>query len=345
MRLHEVIKRGLMLKRKKVIIDTDPGTDDAFALFYAVTHPQLEVLGLTTIFGNVPTPMATLNARYLMHRFGQAHIPVAEGSHKPYARPESLCADFVHGADGLGNTFHAEDLGCNDPRPAHIMMCDLIHAHPGEITLIAIAPMTNLALALDHDPSIASLVKEVVVMGGAIRSNGNINPATEANVYNDPEAAEKVLQAAWPVTLFPLDVTDVGIIPSTQVARFRDYGEIGAYLHNISLFYQDFYKRIRNHAGAPVDGVVAHDVNPVMYLLHPEYFDFRHGGIHVAGGEGVLRGHMIMDDRDKWSHPHAWTNLPPVKVCFEADHTNLFKLFEDHLKSFAVMEEKNSILA
>jgi inosine-uridine nucleoside N-ribohydrolase len=334
-----------MLKRKKVIIDTDPGVDDAFALFYAVTHPQLEVLGITTTFGNVPTPLAAINARYLMKRFGQSHIPVAEGSHKPYKRPQSLCADFVHGKDGLGNTFQVEEVGQNDPRPAHVMMCDIIRANPGEVTIIAIAPLVNLALALDHDPGIAALVKEVVVMGGAIHCNGNINPAAEANTFNDPEAAEKVFHASWPVVLFPLDVTDHGLMPTSHVEDLTAYGEMGEYLCNMSKFYQDFYRRTREHNGVPVEGMVIHDLHPVMYLIYPEYFRFRSGGLHVMGGEDRLRGHIIMDDRTKWSHPHAWTDLPSVKVCFAVDHQSMFRAFEDRLKAFSLASQSSEVIA
>lgn len=334
-----------MIKRKKVIIDTDPGIDDAFALFYALTHPGFEVLGITTTFGNVPTPLAASNARYLLSRFGRKDVPVSEGSHKPYCRPASLCADFVHGKDGLGNTFQASNIGQNDPRPAHIMICDLIRAHPGEVTIIAIAPSVNLAMALDHDPGIAALVKEVSIMGGAIRTNGNINPAAEANVYNDPEAAEKVFHAPWPVTLFPLDVTDYCIMPRDSVKALCRFGEIGEYLHDISQFYQAFYYQTReDDHGKPVNGVVAHDILPVMYLLHPELFTFRSGAIRVIGGDSHLRGHMIMDERAKWSHPHAWTDLPPVKVCFDVDYPSLFKAFEDRLHAFALANNEEALL-
>lgn len=330
------------IKRKKVIIDTDPGIDDAFALFYALTHPGFEVLGLTTAFGNVPTPLASINARYLLSRFGKKDIPVAEGSHKPYSRPESVCADFVHGKDGLGNTFQAKDIGQNDPRPAHVMICDIIRANPGEVTIIAIAPLVNLALALDHDPGIAALVKEVVVMGGAIHANGNINPAAEANIFNDPEAAEKVFHAPWPVVLFPLDVTDNCILPREQVAALATYGEMGEYLCDISQFYQDFYQGTREDMdGEPVNGLVNHDLHPVMYLVHPEFFSFRSGGLRVVGGEGMLRGHMIMDDRSKWSHSHAWSDLPAVKVCFEAHYLGMFKAFEDRLRAFEMTRVPN----
>jgi inosine-uridine nucleoside N-ribohydrolase len=323
-----------MIKRKKVIIDTDVGVDDTYALFYLATHPQIEVVGITTMLGNVPTPQAAFNARYLCHRFGQDHIPVAEGSHQPYQRPAFICADFVHGKDGLGNTFQAKNIGQNDPRPAHVMMCDIIRENPGEITIIAIAPMANIALALDHDPGIVELVKEVVIMGGAVQVNGNINPAAEANIYNDPEAAQKVFSATWPVTLFPLDVTLRGVIPRSQVNRFAQHNHIGEYLHQISQFYQQFC-RWRDYKGAPVDGILPHDLHTAVYLTHPELFTFRQGGIHVVGGEGLLRGHMIMDDRARWSHPHEWTDLPKVKVCFDADHTAMFAHFEDRLKVFA----------
>lgn len=320
----------------KVLIDTDPGTDDAYALFYAAQHPQIDIQGISTIFGNVPTSMAAKNARFLMHKFNQSHVPVAMGAHKPYMNPELLCADFVHGKDGLGNTHEVEEIGENHHLPAPEFLVQKINEHSGRITLVAIAPLTNLAHALDLDPSIANKVKELVIMGGAIHCNGNINPATEANISNDAEAAQKVFNAGWPITLFPLDVTDHAIIPSESVSQYKQYGDIGRYLHAISLFYQDFYRQNRNGCdGQPVNGVVAHDLLPMVYLTDPGAFKFRTGGIHVIADHSILRGHMIMDDRDKWSHSHAWSHLPQVKVCFEVDYARVFNLFEAQLVAAA----------
>lgn len=319
----------------KILIDTDPGTDDAYALFYAAQHPHIDIHGISTIFGNVPTALAAKNARFLMHKFNHAHVPVAVGAHKPYVKSELLCADFVHGQDGLGNTHEVHDIGDNHHLSAPEFLVQKINEHAGRITVVAIAPLTNLAHALDLDPSIVTKVKELLIMGGAIHCNGNINPATEANISNDAEAAQKVFQAGWPITLFPLDVTDRAIIPSETVSQYKQYGEIGRYLHGISLFYQDFYRQTRNIDGIPVDGVVAHDLLPMVYLSDPSAFKFRMGSIHIVADDSIMRGHMIMDDRDKWSHTHAWSHLPEVKVCFEVDYAQVFNLFEAQIAAFA----------
>lgn len=322
-----------MTTTRKILIDTDPGVDDAFALFYALNHPKLETVGITTIFGNVTTEKAAHNARYLVKRFCNKTIPVAKGSDRPYARPEHLCGDFVHGEDGLGNTFQAHDVGENHPLPAHDFIVQQILKYPHELTLVCIAPSTNLALALDAHPEIIHLVKEVVVMGGAVHVNGNVNPAAEANVRNDPEAAEKILNAGWPITLFPLDVTDNTLIPPEAIEGYRNHGELGEFLHDISLFYQKFYHDYKIMDGERVRGLVAHDILPFKYLTMPDAFTFREGGVHVVTGDSLLRGKLIMDDRPLWYGSHEWSDLPKVKVCFDVDYDKIIHEFNSHVEA------------
>src|SRR4051794_21817131 len=213
------------MSKHKVIYDTDPGVDDAMALVFQALHPDIQLLGLTSVFGNATIETTTRNARYLAGRFAIG-VPVARGAAAPLKRaaPEPLAR--IHGDNGLGNIAlaivkqevdeaddqaddevveravdEAPDEAPLDARPAHRFIIDTVRAHPGEVTLLAVGPLTNLALALADDPLIASLVKQVVIMGGAFGIGGvlgNVTPAAEANMLGAPDAADLVLGAAWP---------------------------------------------------------------------------------------------------------------------------------------------------
>lgn len=199
------------MPKLKVIFDTDPGIDDAMALLLLARHPDIELLGITTVFGNSGIDTVTRNALFLKDRFGLS-APVARGAGHAIddvAVPQA--AHFVHGENGLGNIALPATLQATpDARPAHQLLIDLIHQQPGEITLIAVGRMTNLALALRAAPDIARLVKQVVVMGGAFGRNGhtgNVTPVAEANIIGDPVAADIAFGASWPVVIVGLDVT------------------------------------------------------------------------------------------------------------------------------------------
>src|ERR1700744_4459051 len=218
----------------KVIYDTDPGVDDAMALVFQALHPDIELLGITSVFGNATIDTTTHNALYLRSRFAPG-VPVARGAAAPLSRQAPAPLGWIHGDNGLGNI----DLGKTndtalDPRPAHRFIIDTVRAHPGEVTLIAVGPMTNLALALAEDPGIARLVNRVVIMGGAFGvhgMHGNVSPAAEANIFNDPHSADQVLGAPWPLTVVGLDVTQRTIMSAAYLAKLRDEaGEDGQFV-------------------------------------------------------------------------------------------------------------------
>jgi uridine nucleosidase len=177
---------------RKVIIDTDPGVDDTMAIYFALKSPELELIGLTTIFGNVTTELATTNALRLMEIAGRTDIPVAKGSDDPIAVPYSGAVPFVHGDDGQGNVHLPPPTTQAVDQSAAQFIVEQIMSQPGEVTLIPVGPLTNIALALRLEPRIAQNVKEVVVMGGNALGPGNASPAAEANIRNDPEAADVV---------------------------------------------------------------------------------------------------------------------------------------------------------
>jgi inosine-uridine nucleoside N-ribohydrolase len=191
---------------KKVIIDTDPGTDDALAILLALNSPELDVRALTVVPGNVTAQQGLENALKLASLTNRCDIPVAGGAQHPLFQ-KLITAELWHGANGLANVELPTSKCKADPRFGPDLIIQMIHDSPHEITLVPVGPLTNIALALLKDPSIVPLVKEVVIMGGSI-SGGNVNAAAEANIYNDPEAAQIVFQAGWRLTMVGLDVGD-----------------------------------------------------------------------------------------------------------------------------------------
>jgi purine nucleosidase len=191
---------------KKVIIDTDPGTDDALAILLALNSPELDVRALTVVPGNVTAQQGLENALKLASLTNRCDIPVAGGAQHPLFQ-KLITAELWHGANGLANVELPASKCKADPRFGPDLIIQMIHDSPHEITLVPVGPLTNIALALLKDPSIVPLVKEVVIMGGSI-SGGNVNASAEANIYNDPEAAQIVFHAGWRLTMVGLDVGD-----------------------------------------------------------------------------------------------------------------------------------------
>ena len=192
---------------QKILIDTDPGVDDTMAILFALRSPELEVVGMTAVFGNAYVDTAALNALRLIELEGHEHIPVAKGTGRPIVGPPRRVADFVHGADGLGGINPPSPDGQLLDVPAAQFIVETILQNPGEITLVPVGPLTNIALALRLEPKIVDLVKQVVIMGGAAYVPGNASPVGEANIFNDPHAAAIVFSAGWPLTMVGLDVT------------------------------------------------------------------------------------------------------------------------------------------
>ena len=191
---------------QRIILDTDPGIDDALALFLALASPELEIAAVTTVSGNVGVDLTTRNALSLLSLAQRTDIPVARGSSLPLVR-QPVDAAYVHGQNGLGDVVLPDPAFQPVRQHAVDLIIDTIMQAPGSITLVPIGPLTNIALALRREPRIAQQVREVVIMGGALRVPGNITPAAEFNIYADPHAAHIVLHAGWPVRLVGLDVT------------------------------------------------------------------------------------------------------------------------------------------
>jgi len=312
----------------KVIYDTDPGVDDAMALFFLHYHPDIDLVGITTGHGNGPVEITTRNALYLAERFGIV-APVARGAAGPLNGGEAHHASGVHGGNGLGDielpeTVIREPIG----EPAHRFIVDMVRRHPGEITLLAVGRMTNLALALREAPDIAGLVKAVVIMGGAFGHNGhggNVTPAAEANIHGDPHAADEVFAASWPLTAIGLDVTHE-VLMTTDYLRdlAAEAGEVGRFIWDISRFYEDFYRR------KGLDGISVHDSSAAIYVVAPHLFETRTGAIRVVG-EGLAAGQTIQKPDRLGFPPGAWDDRPSHAIATGVQAQALLDLYRETL--------------
>mgnify|MGYP001182229506 CR=1 FL=1 len=297
----------------KVIFDTDPGVDDAMALLFLHRHPEIELLGVTTVFGNVGVDLTTRNAQFL-HREWEIAAPVAKGAGATLdpARTDDRAASVVHGADGLGNIGVPDVVEWPlDARPAYQFIIDTVRENPGEVTLIAVGRMTNLALAVQADPEFAGLVKEVIVMGGAFDVNGNVTPAAEANIHGDPEAADLIFITPWKVTIVGLDVTMKTIMSSQYLSEMVAAGDKSVkLLSDLSQYYIDFY---RNRVG--IDGMAVHDSTACVYLVRPDLFTVRSGPVRVVCG-GLADGETIQaPDSGRKFLGTAWDGQPSQWAC------------------------------
>jgi len=296
-----------------IIFDTDPGVDDAQAIAIALAHPDIELLGLTTTFGNVEVETATHNALLLGELAGQS-IPVAQGAAAPLVKPKAPAPAHIHGADGLGNIDLPAVSGKPQPVSAAQFIVDTVNARPGEVTLVAVGPLGNLAAALQLDPGIVDRVKRVVIMGGSIREGGNVTPVAEANLYNDPHAGARVLTAGWPLTLVGLDATHRCVLDPDAMARIAAaQGELGRVLAESYTFYKAFYQQFLG-----IDGCCPHDSCSLAWLLKPELFTTQRGHLTVVT-EGPAMGQTVFAPEGRPFITEQWSSTPLVEVCLNAD--------------------------
>ncbi|WP_295960560.1 nucleoside hydrolase [Rhodoferax sp.] len=322
-----------MTSPTKVIFDTDPGVDDAMALYFALAHPAIDVVGITTTFGNVTVEQAATNALYLTAIAGKT-VPVTKGVATPWVKPGEAPPAFIHGADGLGNLpSRVATTNQLDPRSSAQFIVDMARAHPGEITLVAVGPLGNLSLALKLEPTLPKLLKEVILMAGTVTEPGNVSPVAEANVWNDPHAADHVFSAGWKLTMVGLDVTHRVILPLALFKKIADHQKHIAtdVLHHAVSFYADFYSGIYPHV-AKIHGCFGHDVLAFIYLVNPELFTIESGGIRVAT-EGIANGQTMMKRKDIF-HPQAgWADTPATQVCMQVQAEACNAVLEEMLMS------------
>lgn len=297
---------------QKIIIDTDPGIDDALAVLFAFANSGLDVVGLTTVYGNVPVTLATENALRLVD-IAKADTPVASGAQQPlFIEPHGF-ADFVHGADGLGNTHQPPSMRKAEPISAAEFIVQQVRAAPDEITLVPIGPLTNIALALQLAPDIATKTR-VVLMGGAVHEPGNCSPVAEANIWQDPHAAEIVFSANWHVTMVGLDATHqvtIGQPFFDQCAA--DSPRVGGFLNAVHQFYLDFYA---SRFGERV--CATHDALAMVAVVSPSVLTIEAGAIRVAES-GVAEGQTLFAKTGTFEDQHWWKARPIHSVALAAD--------------------------
>jgi inosine-uridine nucleoside N-ribohydrolase len=314
---------------RKVIFDTDPGVDDAMALAFLTRRPELELIGVTTVLGNADIETVTRNALLLKDRLGFT-APVAQGSGVTILGKYGGYATHVHGDNGLGDIPIPATISSRvDGRRGHRMMIDLVRSYPGEVTIISVGRLTNLARALDKDPEITRLVQGVIVMGGAFGTHGhsgNVSPVAEANIAGDPDAADAVFTANWPVTIVGLDVTEEVVMDSAFLDRLRDEGgEQGQFLYELSRGYFAFHQRSRK-----LDGIFLHDSLAVAYVVDPTLFTTREGPVRVICG-GLASGQTIQKPERPPFSTTAWDPHPVQSVCIGVDGPRVLALMEETL--------------
>ncbi len=315
-----------ILAKEKIIIDADVGIDDAMAILFATASPELELLGITTVFGNASIENSTKNALYLMQRTG-LNIPVAQGAHTPLAIPPEPPTDFVHGGNGLGDIPVPDTLNA---APHELSAAEFIiqqsKLYPGEITLVPVGRMTNIALALKLDPTLPSRIKQVVIMGGAFEHPGNVTPVAEANIIGDPHAADVVFQADWDVVAIGLDVTTKVIVSDKDLQKLeKDNPVPGGFIRDFSQFYLAFYRSV-----GVEEGFYVHDPAALMYVVAPELFSTREAAIRVAS-EGIAIGQTIAALPPQNTRG-AWKDVKLNRYADTVDSKAAKKLFLSHMR-------------
>lgn len=227
----------------KMILDCDTGVDDTMAIMYAALHPDIELLAIGSVWGNVDVSTATRNSIHTLEMVGRGDVPVAPGAAGPLLRKEAHFAHFVHGEDGQGNAYDGAPVGPAAPTTAAQQIIDLVRADPGEVWLVPVGPLTNIATALALDPELPELVAGVSIMGGSALAPGNVSAVAEANIAHDAEAAAAVFRAPWPLIMAGLDVTMKALITPERRAVLDGGGKAAQYMSRIMRFYGDYYAR------------------------------------------------------------------------------------------------------
>uniref|UniRef100_A0ACD5VCI6 Uncharacterized protein n=1 Tax=Avena sativa TaxID=4498 RepID=A0ACD5VCI6_AVESA len=314
--------------KKKVIIDTDPGIDDAMAIFVALGSPELEVVGLTTIFGNVYTSLATRNALHLLEAAGRTDIPVAEGSHVTVKKATKLrIASFVHGSDGLGNQNFPPPTGKPVDQSAAAFLVKQANLYPGQVTVVALGPLTNLALAVELDPSFPSKIGQIVVLGGAYSVNGNVNPAAEANIFGDPDAADIVFTCGADILAVGINITHQVVLSDVDRKKLEQCdSKYARYLCKILGLYYDYHMDAYS-----TKGVYLHDPTALLAAVNPSLMTYTEGVVRVQT-DGIMKGLTVFDNTKKtYGEITEWSGKPTVKVAVTVDAPAVVELMMQRL--------------
>ena len=280
-----------MTKPIPIIIDTDPGQDDAVAILLAFASPELEVLAITAVAGNVPLALTEINARKICELAGRPDIKVYPGAIRPLVRT-LVTAEDVHGKTGLDGPVLAEPTMPLQKRHAVDYLVETFMSHPaGTITLCALGPLTNVALALIREPRIASRIKQIVAMGGGYFEQGNVTPSAEFNIFVDPHAARIVFGAGIPITLIPLDCTHGALTTKARLEKFRALpNRSGAATAEMLNFFERYDVHKYGTDGGPL-----HDPCVMAWLLKPELFKGREVNVAIECESELTMGATVID--------------------------------------------------
>ncbi|WP_299896752.1 nucleoside hydrolase [uncultured Ruegeria sp.] len=300
----------------KLIIDTDPGIDDAMAIAYAAAASEFDLIGLTTVFGNTNVHQSSRNARFLLDKLG-LELPVAEGASFPLGTDSHAPSEHVHGPEGFGDFTEVPELGLNHDLPAAEFLVEMARMYKDELVLCAVGPLTNIANAMRLDPEFAGNLGRLVIMGGAVYCSGNITEHAEANIYHDALAADEVFSAPPETVLVGLDVTLKTLYETADFeALAQKSPDMGSFLRDISRFYLKFYKEIGG-----LEGCGLHDSTAVIACSHGAMFDKVETGLRVVT-EGDRMG-ATQPDPDR----------PVVRVCRDVDGVGVVRLFTERVAS------------
>ena len=320
---------------KRVIIDTDPGTDDAMAIILALNSPELKVEALTVVPGNVDARQGLENALKIVSLAGRCDVTVAGGAQHPLNQ-KLITAQFWHGKNGLANVELPPTKCKTDPRFAPDLIIEMVHKYPHEITLIPVGPLTNIALAVSKDPSIAALVKDIVIMGGSI-TGGNVNGAAEANIYNDPEAAQIVFNAGWMVTMVGSDVGERTLITRKYLAQLQSsHGPQSDFIAKIAEFY------LTRGEKSGYSGAAMYDPLAVGIALDPTFGTLKEMHVDVETKGEFTRGETVANRMgsnennvlhgDHYEIEGVVELKPNAKVCVASDADRFLQFFVSRIR-------------
>ncbi len=310
-----------MSRAQKIIIDTDPGQDDAVAILLALGSPELDILGITAVAGNVPLRLTEKNARKICELAGRPETKVYAGAVRPLVR-ELETAEHVHGKTGLnGPELPDPTMKLQEQHAVDFIVETLMREDSGTVTLCPLGPLTNVALALIREPRIATRIQQIVLMGGGFFEGGNVTPAAEFNIYVDPQAADVVFRSGVPIVMMPLDVTHKALTSARRIAAFRNLGtRVGSATAEMLEFFERFDEKKYGTDGGPL-----HDPCVIAYLLEPALFKGRECNVAVETASELTMGMTVID----W-----WgvTNRPKnATVMREIDHDRFFALLVERL--------------
>ena len=280
------------MNKRKIIIDCDPGQDDAVMLLLALACPEeFDILGITAVAGNVPLDLTQRNTRIICELAGRTDVAVYAGCDKPMRR-ELITAENVHGKTGIdGIAIYEPAMPLQEQHAVDFIIETLLRADDNSVTLVPTGPLTNIGQAISREPDILPKIKDIVLMGGAMREGGNITPSAEFNILEDPDAAQIVMHCGRPLTIAPLDVTHQALVSRDRIEQMRALNTpVGTAVVGMMEFFNRFDSEKYGSEGAPL-----HDPCTIAYLLKPELFEGKMCNVEVETESELTRGHTAVD--------------------------------------------------